>query len=133
MAKANPFDYIAAINQSKKNLMRGSENDDLAEKDYVPFMANRALSYFSDTVGMANEMNMRHHADKKLQFEFLLNIVRPKKRFSKWEKKNSGGDLALVKEYFGYSDTKALQALTILSDEDIRIIRTKLEKGGKNA
>lgn len=133
MAKANPFDYVNAINQTKQNLMRGTENDNLAEKDYVPFMTNRSLSYFTDTVGMANEMNARHYLDKRLQFEFLLNIVRPKKRFAKWSKKESGGDLALVKEYFGYNDSKALQALTILSDDDLRIIRTKLEKGGKHA
>lgn len=133
MAKTNPFDYVNAINQSKDNLMRGSDNDALMEKDYSAFMVNRSLSYFPDTVGMANEMNINHHLDNKLQFEFLLNIVRPRKRFSKWSKKQSGGDLALVKEYFGYNDSKALQALTILSDEDLRIIRTRLEKGGKNA
>jgi hypothetical protein len=133
MAKTNPFDYVNAINQSKQNLMRGSDNDELMEKHYDAFMANRALSYFPDTVGMANEMNIHNHLDRKMQFEFLLNIVRPRKRFSKWSKKQSGGDLALVKEYFGYNDSKALQALTILSDDDLRIIRTRLEKGGKNA
>lgn len=131
MAKANPFDYVTAINQTKQNLMRGTENDDLAEKDYNPFMANRALSYFTDTVGMANEMNTRHYLDKRLQFEFLLNIVRPKKRFSKWEKKSTGGDLALVKEYYDYNDQKALQALSILTEDQIKHIRQKLEKGGK--
>jgi hypothetical protein len=133
MAKTSPFDYANAINQSKINLMRGTDNDALMEKDYNAFMVNRSLSYFPDTVGMANEMNIHHHLDNKLQFEFLINIVRPRKRFAKWAKKESGGDLALVKEYFGYNDSKALQALTILSDDDIKTIRKKLEKGGKNA
>lgn len=133
MAKTNPFDYANAINRSKKNLMRGTDNDALMEKDYDAFKVNRSLSYFPDTVGMANEMNIHHHIDNKLQFEFLLNIVRPRKRYAKWSKKESGGDLALVKEYFGYNDSKALQALTILSDDDLRIIRKKLEKGGKHA
>lgn len=127
----NPFDYVNAINLTKKNLMRGTENDQLAEKGYNPFLTNRALSYHNDTVFFANEMNQRHQLDKKMQFEFLLNIVRPRKRFSNWSKKESGGDLALVKEYYDYNDQKALQALSILTGEQIKHIRQKLEKGGK--
>ena len=79
--KTNPFDYINAINVSKKNLMRGSNNDTIAEKEYSPFLTNRALSYFSDTIGYANEMNQRHHLDHLLQFEYLLNIVSLRKDF----------------------------------------------------
>ena len=71
--KTNPFDYINAINVSKKNLMRGSNNDTIAEKEYSPFLTNRALSYFSDTIGYANEMNQRHHVNHLLQFGILLN------------------------------------------------------------
>lgn len=129
----NPFDYVNAINLTKKNLMRGTENDQLAEKGYNPFLTNRALSYHNDTVFFANEMNQRHQLDKKMQFEFLLNTVRMRKRFSKWDKKEDHGDLAIVKEYFGYSDSKALQALTILTSTDLKTIRKKLEKGGKDA
>ena len=129
----NPYDYVNAINFNKKNLMRGSENDELAEKDYSPFLTNRTLSYHSDTVALANEMNRRHQLPKKMQFEFLLNTVRMRKRFAKWEKKENHSDLELVKEYFGYSDTKALQALTILTTTDLTTIRKKLEKGGKDA
>ena len=129
----NPFDYINSINQSKKNLMRESENDSLAEKDYSPFLTNRSLSYHHDTIALANEMNIRHDSDKKLQYEFLLNTVRSKKRYAKWDKKKHHGDLAAVKEYFGYSDNKAMQALTVLTDEQIKTIKSKLEKGGKNA
>ena len=128
--KTNPFDYISAINTSKKNLMRGSNNDTIAEKEYSPFLTNRALSYFSDTIGYANELNLRHHADNLLQFEYLLNIVRPKKRFSKWVKKENDRDLSLVKEYYGYNNTKALQALSILTSDQLNSIKGKLEKGG---
>jgi hypothetical protein len=129
----NPFDYINAINTTKKNLMHGSENDALAEKDYSPFLTNRALSYHQDTIAYANQMNVNYHVDNKLQFEFLLNIVRARKRFAKWEKKDKNGDLSIVKEYFGYSDSKAYQALTILSEQQLSMIRKKLEKGGKDA
>jgi len=128
-----PFDYVNDINTGKKNLMRGSDNDELAEKDYSPFLTNRALSYHHDTIALANEMNMRHNADKKLQYEFLLNTVRSKKRYAKWDKKKHHGDLAAIKEYFGYGDNKALQALTVLTDDQIKEIKRILEKGGRNA
>ena len=130
MKKASPFDYINAINTTKKNLMRGSNNDRIAEKEYSPFLTNRALSYFNDTIGYANELNQRHHLDSLLQFEYLLNIVRPKKRFSKWVKKDNDRDMSLVKEYYGYNNTKAIQALSILSPQQLNNIREKLEKGG---
>jgi len=128
----NPFDYINAINTSKKNLMRGSDNDTLAEKSYSSYMTNRALSYHLDTIGVANEMNKRWETDNLLQFEYLLNTVRPKKRFAKWVKKDNEGDLSVVKEYYGYNDSKALQALSILSSEQLIKIRKTLEKGGSN-
>tara|TARA_B000000557_G_C20722203_1_gene420671 strand:+ start:362 stop:763 length:402 start_codon:yes stop_codon:yes gene_type:complete len=128
--KTNPFDYINAINTSKKNLMRDTNNDRIAEKEYSSFLTNRALSYFNDTIGYANEMNVRHYADNLLQFEYLLNIVRVKKRFSKWVKKENDRDLSLVKEYYGYNNAKAVQALSILSQQQLDNIREKLEKGG---
>lgn len=128
----NPFDYVNAINTTKKNLMRGTENDVLAEKSYSPFMTNRALSYHQDTIGVANEMNKRHEADNLLQFEYLLNTVRPKKRFAKWVKKENDEDLSVVKEYYGYNNEKAVQALSILSSEQLKTIRKTLEKGGSN-
>ena len=128
--KTSPFSYINSINTSKTNLMRGSNNDAIAEKEYSPFLTNRALSYFNDTIGYANELNQRHHTDNLLQFEYLLNIVRPKKRFSKWVKKDNDRDISMVKEYYGYNNTKAIQALSILSTQQLNIIREKLEKGG---
>ena len=78
----NPYQFLNSINHTKKDIMI----DDIAEKQYVPFVINRSLSYFNDTVLMANEMNINHHIDNRLQFDFLLNIVRKKKRFSKWIK-----------------------------------------------
>jgi len=128
----SPFDYINAINTNKKDLMTGTDNDRLAEKGYEPFLTNRALSYHNDTIGVANEMNTRHFLDKKPQFCFLLNSVRPKKRFAKWSKKQKDGDVAVLKEYYGYSDIKARQALTILSDNQITEIRKRIDKGGRN-
>jgi hypothetical protein len=126
MAKTNPFDYTNSINQTKKNLMRDTANDKLAEKDYAPFLTNRALSYHNDTVFYANEMNTRHHLDNLLQYEYFLNIIRPKKRFAKWSKKDNESDISFVKEYYGYNDTKARQALDILTDDQLRIIKEKI-------
>lgn len=129
----NPFDYINAINTTKKNLMVGTENDRLAEKGYDPFLTNRALSYHNDTIGVANEMNTRHYLDKKLQFEFFINTVRPKKRFAKWVKKQKDSDVAVIKEYYGYNDIKARQTLTILTDDQLTDIRIRIDKGGRDA
>ena len=133
MAKANPFDYINAINSSKVDLMTGTANDQLAEKGYEPFLTNRALSYHTDTIALANEMNTRHYLDKKPQFQFFINTVRPKKLYAKWEKKQKDSDVACVKEYYGYSDIKAHQALTILTADQISDIKTRMDKGGKHA
>ena len=123
----NPFDFLNAINQTKQNIMV----DDLTEKAYNGFMVNRGLSYFPDTVLLANEMNTRHHVDSRLQFDFLINIVRKRKRFSKWAKAQSESDIEAVKEYYGYSNEKARQALTLLSPDQITIIKNKVSKGGR--
>ena len=123
----NPFEYVNAINDTKKDLMV----DEVTEKAYIPFTINRSLSYFSDTVLAANEMNRNHHLDKKLQFSFLLNIVRKRKRFSKWDKPELVNDVEVVKEYYGYSDEKARQVVLLLTDEQISILRGKIYKGGK--
>jgi len=110
--------------------MRGSNDDVIAEKDYLPFMVNRGLSYFQDTIALANEMNIHHELDKKLQYEFLINIVRKRKRFSKWYKKEDDSDIEAVMEYYGYSNERASQALTILSQDQIKTIKSRIEKGG---
>jgi hypothetical protein len=122
----NPFEYLNSINYTKDDIMA----DDIAEKAYNPFMTNRSLSYFQDTVFFANEMNRYHHLDKKLQFSFLINIIRKRKRFSKWIKPELDSDVDVVKEYYGYSNEKARQALTLLSPSQIEELRKKVSKGG---
>lgn len=129
----NPFDFVNSINSTKQNMMRDTENDELAERGYNPFMTNRALSYHNDTIGLANEMNMRHEIDSVMQYEFLLNTVRSKKRYAKWHKKENDSDLELIKEFYNYSDTKALQALNVLSDKQLEQIKIKMAKGGRDA
>jgi len=123
----SPFDYIKEINYGKNNIMV----DDIAEKKYNGFMVNRGLSYFRDTVLMANEMNKNHHLDSRLQFDFLINIVRKKKRFSKWNKPEVASDLETIKEYYGYSNEKARTALKLLSPDQVMEIRKKVYRGGK--
>ena len=123
----NPFEYANAINYTKKNIMI----DDIAEKAYNPFMINRQLSYFPDTVLAANEMNRHHHVDNRLQFDFFINIIRKRKRFSKWFKPEQISDLETVKEYYGYSNEKARQVLTLLSTEQINELKNKVAKGGR--
>lgn len=121
-----PFDFVNSINFTKKDLMP----DEAHEKQYVPFIVNRALSYFMDTVHYANEMNLNSSLDNKLQYQYLINSIRPQKRFSKWAKKQEDSDLDAVMEYFGYSYTKAKTAIELLSPEQIKTIKQKLEKGG---
>ena len=128
----NPFDYVNSINYTKKNLMRNSDNDELAESGYVPYITNRSLSYFTDTIFYINEINQFHHADNKLQYEYLLNSIRPKKRFAKWVKTMDSDDLEIVKLYFGYSTQKAIQALNILSPRQLKEITNKVTRGRKD-
>ena len=123
----NPFEYANAINYTKKNIMV----DDLAEKAYLPYMMNRQLSYFPDTVLAANEMNRNHHLDNRLQFDFFLNIIRKRKRFSKWFKPEQISDLETIKQYYGYSNEKARQVLSLLSTEQINELKNKVAKGGR--
>ena len=123
----NPFEYLNAINDTKKDIMV----DDIAEKGYSSFMVNRGLSYFNDTVLFANEMNRNHHLDNRLQFDFLINIIRKRKRFSKWMKPEVVSDVEVVKEYYGYNNEKARQALTLLTPEQITMIKKKAFKGGR--
>lgn len=126
----NPFDFVTSINSSKKNLMKGTENDKLAEKTYNAFITNKALSYFPDTVQLANMMNVNHGLDNKLQYSFLINIVRPGKRYSKWVKKDKDSDLELVMTYYGYNRQKAKAAIKLLSPDQMKTIKNKLDKGG---
>ncbi|ADO99414.1 clamp loader of DNA polymerase [Synechococcus phage Syn19] len=121
-------DYLNTINQTKQYLM---DEDPGWEKNYPAYVINKCMSQHMDTIMYANEMNQYQGLDKKLQYDFFINIVRPRKRFSPWGKKQKVKDLELVKQYYGYSTEKALQALRILSPEQLEIIRDKLNKGGK--
>ncbi len=121
-----PFDFIKAINESK-NVMK---NDPFAEKDYIPFLVNRGLSFFQDTILQVNEMNRNHFLDNKLQFDYLINNIRPRKRWSKWLKPEKIDNLELVKLYFGFGNEKAKDALEVLTNENIEEINSKLARGG---
>ena len=105
--------------------------DDITEKAYSSYMVNRQLSYFPDTVLAANEMNRNHHIDNRLQFDFFINIIRKRKRFSKWFKPEQISDLEVVKQYYGYSNEKARQVLTLLSTDNINELKNKVAKGGR--
>jgi len=128
----NPFDFVNDINLGKKDIITNSDNPELAEKTYNPYLTNKSLSYFPDTVQYANMMNMNSHLDHLLQYSFLINIVRKRKRFSKWYKNTSDEDLQAVIDYYGYSVNKAKEALKILDDEQLVTIKTKLMRGGMN-
>ena len=128
MSQYSPFDYTKAINQSKERLM--DSLDEMWEKKYSPFIVNKALYPFPDTILLVNEMNINNHLDTKLQFDFLLNSIRPRKRFAPWLKTSKINNLELVKEYFGYNDQKAKDALDLLTDDDLEHIRSKLNRGG---
>ena len=119
----NPFEIIKSISSTKKDVL---EN----EKDYNAFMVNRGLSYFPDTVLYANEMNQYHHLDNRLQFDFLINIVRKRNRFSKWNKSIESENINAIKRYYGYSNEKARDVLPLLSNENLNIIKGKIFHGG---
>lgn len=121
-------DYLNTINYDKNNLM---DADEEATKQYPPYIINRCLSGFMDTVLYANEMNMASHLDNKMQYDFYINSLRKRKRFSPWLKKDSLKDLELVKQYYGYSNEKAKTALGLLTKEQLNYIKSKLDTGGK--
>ena len=121
-------EYLNAINFTKKDLMKSE--DDLWKKKYPAFIVNKMLSGFSDTVMLVNEMNRNHFLDKDMQFQFLLNSIRTKKRYSPFLRANKLKEIECVKEYYGYSNDKAKSALDILTNDEIKLIKEKLYKGG---
>lgn len=120
-------DWMKSINQTKNNLI---EDDPSLEKSYPPFIINKCLAGHKDAILYANEMNRNAHLDKKLQYDFLINTLRPRKRFTPWVKKHNLDDIDLVKEYYGYSHDKSMKALEILTREQLDSIRKSLNKGG---
>jgi|TARA_B110000967_G_C18817629_1_gene526978 hypothetical protein len=123
-------DYLNAVNHTKENLLDTEDED--WEKKYPPFIVNKCVAPFPDTVMLVNEINQLPHLDKKLQFDFLINSLRPRKRYTPWLKAMKLENLEYVKEYYGYSNEKAKSALDILTDEQISAIKRKLYKGGKD-
>jgi len=123
-------DYTNAINYTKEPLL--DNEDEEWTKKYPPFIVNKCLAPFPDTILLVNEINQLHHLDKKLQFDFLLNSLRTRKRYAPWLKAKKLKNLEYVKEYYGYNNEKAKLALDLLNDEQISAIKRKLYKGGKN-
>ena len=123
-------EYLNSINYEKNNLM--DSGDITWEKKYPAYVVNKCLAPFNDTVMLVNEMNRNHHLDKKLQYDFLLNSLRTRKRFAPWMRSNKSKNLEYVKEYYGYNNEKGKSALNILNDEQIKQIKEKLNKGGKH-
>lgn len=125
--KLSPFDFVSSINDTKVNLITCEEE----EAQYLPFMVNRALSYFGDTILQANEMNRYHDLDKAIQYNFLLLTVSRKKRFSKWHKPEQDDRIDLLKRAYGYNTERAREALAILTEEEIKILMTRHSRGGR--
>ena len=121
-------EYLNAINFTKKNVM--DSEDEQWKKKYPAFIVNKLLSAFSDTIMLVNEMNRNHFLDKDMQFQFLLNSIRTKKRYSPFLRASKLKEIECVKEYYGYSNDKAKAALDILTKDEIKIIKEKLYKGG---
>lgn len=120
------FDFVNAINYSKVDLIV----DEWTEKQYAPFLVNKSLSFNADTIIAANEMNARPHLDKKLQFHFLINSIRPRKRYNKWIKAEHVELIEMIKQYYNYSTEQARQVASLFNDTQIKLLKQKLEKGG---
>ena len=123
-------EYLKAVNQTKEPLMDG--DDEEWERKYPPFIVNKCVAPFADTIMLVNEINQLPNVDKKMQFDFLLNSLRPRKRFTPWLKANKLENLEYVKEFYGYNNEKAKVALDILTDEQISAIKQKMNKGGRD-
>ena len=123
-------EYLNAINHTKEPLM--DTEDEVWEKKYPPFIVNKCVAPFQDTIMLVNEINQLHHLDKKLQYDFLLNSLRTRKRYTPWVKAMKLENLEYVKEFYGYNNEKAKVALDILTDEQISAIKQKMNKGGRD-
>jgi len=120
-------DWLNSINLTKKNLL---QEEPVLEKEYPPYIVNRCLSGHLDCIMFANEMNIHNHIPKKMQYDFYLNSLRKKKRFSPWLRQDKIKDLDYVKRHYGYSNEKAKQALRILTKEQLTFIKSKFDTGG---
>lgn len=123
----NLSDFLTSINNSKENLI---EKEPLCEKEYIPFVVNKCLSYFPDTIFYANQINIRSGLDKKMQYDYLRLSVSKRKRFSKWFKEDKNDNIKLIQVYYGYSYRRAKEVLECLTDDNIRTIKDSLKIGG---
>ena len=124
-----PFDFVNAVTHNKNDLF--AEEPEQSKKDYAPYIVNKALALYPDCLFYANEMNKLHHLDTDLQFKYYLNSIRPMKRYAKWVKRMDDDNLDVVKQYYGYNNKKAKQALSILSDSEVNTIRQKLKRADR--
>jgi len=127
---SSPFDYVTSVSYTKKNMMRDSENDGQAEKDYSAFMVNKALSYFADTVLHANEMNMNYHLNNRAQYEFFLNSIRRKKRWAKWTKPEKSDIIDAICVVYKCSPKVGNQYSSLMTPEEKAFIMKLNDKGG---
>jgi hypothetical protein len=125
----NPFDFVSAINSTKKDLIRDSDNPELAEKGYNPYIVNKALSYFIDTILYSNEINLVNGLDNKLQNDYLINSIRKGNRFSKWSKRLQDPIVEVVQDYYKVNYSRALEISEILTAEQVDLIKIRITKG----
>ncbi len=128
MPKRNPFDYVKNVSYTKEDIMV----DDIEEKSYQPFIVNRALSYHQDCIMMINEMNLKHSLDNRLQYSFLINPLRKRNRFSKWQKPYQSKKLETIRDYYGVSTQKAKEYAELLNEKQYRDLKNKMSVGGQN-
>ena len=126
MSKRNPFDFVKSVSYDKKDIMV----DAVEENAYAPFLINKSLSYHQDSLFMTNEMNNRSHLDNRLQSVFLLNTLRKRQRFSKWEKPYLSKKLETIKSYYKISTLKAKEYMEVLSDKQVRELKNRMKTGG---
>jgi len=123
-------DYLKSINYTKKPMNELDEDYEFVKKKYVPFIINRCLSFYPDSIIQSNNMNLNDHVDKVMQYDYLRHSLRRRNRFNPWMKKTKPDDLKVIKEYFNYSDRKAYEAIDILTDKDIENIKKVMDRGG---
>lgn len=127
----NPFDFVKSASHTKKDLILGSDFPEQAEKQYMPFITNRAFAAFEDSILHANEMNMRHHLFKDAQYRYYLGVLRARNRFSPWLKEKKNADLDMIQEYYSVNRTVAKMYLKVLKEEDLKHLSKKFQKGGE--
>lgn len=131
MAKIELKEYLDPINKTKEPIMDDPVMGEIFEKGYQPFIVNKCLHAFMDTILVVNEMNERPNLDKKMQFDFLLNSLSKRGRYTQWMRASKVENIDIVKEYYGYNNAKAQEALSILTKSDIEELKQRLDKGGR--